>query len=1825
MPISSLTTRAAKPTRNGVPRFWPRARPAVTAFSVVFFVGLFGASDIQAQDSTHPAVTHVDQVIEDLFSRATRLENQGAYDQAAQQYLKAQDLILQRRRKNPEKRTVTPVDEALDWGIERAIAQRIRNLPKDGLKAYLLVAEPRAKAALVVARKTRDWSQLQSIVDRFPETKGGLEALSLLADMCLEQGQLKQAFEHYLKAADRYAQSPKTFKDQAHANFWAAARVAQLEGRSFAVQRVIDRARERQLKDCAQALSAWQAKNGAKADNKADNKADSKAGPKAEQAATLADIGLLEKTLDLPEPEMPDYIAQRSSAPRSYHGVVVDPKLKEFFVTDSKTVRCFRYIGHPRLQWQYTVATKGSEPERLEVLQLKPALARDRVVVSLNRNIPSKWQRRKAQAKDNKGAGAEKPKDNGEDDSDDDPDGDPDGDKPEDDDSKNDPDAKPKPKQEEKNRDPDNEFEVERAQNWRVIALNRNTGKVIWDSIKNDKFDDYSRNAEWMSAPVIDGQSLFVSVTVVENALHSYLLKISLEDGSIEWIADLGSRSPENHRGLVGPLPQPLVVRGQVYVASSMGLFFKVDGESGRVRWAYHYPVFPIRSQSTVVDEHRRFLVTPIYEIEDAGLVVLAPVDGPYLMAFNQQTGALAWQCERGDARTVQALDQGELLLIGRSVVVLDGRTGLVLRFRDLQEPILAPPLVGSNQWILPQSQGFLHLHPKTLQTAVMTKVSDSRSVGVLAALDRGRTLSISPAKIQVFASAERVRKQWSNPGEFESYLKTAELFVQRSQWPQAEQAVVKALKTNTGRKSVAPRLQALMLHLKVLSQKFFKSAPKDGTRLVQTRAILEQIEAAEQVFERSGSLNTSNELVELAQLKRRLGDAWSLSKWRDAPDVAVRCYQSLLNHPRSLQLAYESEASVDEEPATQITINSYAYAVIRLKQLMATHGAEVYQRYAKQARELAQKARKDRSREDMLDIIRRFPVSDSAAGLRLELASFYKARSLHSSASEQYELFLKEHPKEARVPEVLARLAETYHQRNRDMDARRALELLALNHPEAKIPTRGSKTVPALSYVRAFSRKLSRISEPWARARARETMGLEKPIRLSFRTQLDLSGNSPELVTTGPYGQHFGQFFLRKEGHLEAHWIEGGILNWTYGPLDPITADRAVWSQRDRLIVPQRNEVMALNVRTGELLWSKEFKPKAKAGPVFDSIQHVKVDEQRVFVLLENSELIALAGKTGKVLWRAKDPSPLAGSLAVADGLVVLPFNRPAGLSLIDAKTGKAQKRCFLSKSLRSEHRAVPVLAKDTALAQIGVMEVVACDIQTGQLLWHKKEPNLGSIRDLVVSQDEGLVAVLGAQNPGSLLAFRVLSLRTGQTRWSDDGRGHLGAFNANGSVSKIQKLVFGDNVLFSIRTSRLQSNEIWSQDLQTGKRNWAWQAPRRQIPYDVVEAAGQLFVPYGGSLYGSSLSVIAKGSGRTVGNHRVPGRRIFSAGAVAGSLVVVSDKGYFGFSRHDSEQLAQEIVELLQAMQAPAQAKDPLLKALLADRLQRADRLKPAVKVLAQALLSESLKPDAYRRLWSQLTALLEAQIERQRPKMKIRKLTKPASIDGELNDWWREWSSVELSGPVHVLPIQPKAGEKIGLWKGQEDLSARLYMAYDKHNFYFALDVRDTDLRPYDADSDDWIGDCLLICIDTMNDGSSSYNRDDILLSLALTKPRKKGKKKDPQGQPQKKRRRPEGKYFVKRKEDNSGAIYECKVPWSMFKDKGADLREGKGPPKGFTFGFNIVLTDDDGDRGQKGKARGAVKMLSWTPSLRLHTLKNRLWQGFIPKYFGKITLD
>ncbi len=283
-------------------------------------------------------------------------------------------------------------------------------------------------------------------------------------------------------------------------------------------------------------------------------------------------------------------------------------------------------------------------------------------------------------------------------------------------------------------------------------------------------------------------------------------------------------------------------------------------------------------------------------------------------------------------------------------------------------------------------------------------------------------------------------------------------------------------------------------------------------------------------------------------------------------------------------------------------------------------------------------------------------------------------------------------------------------------------------------------------------------------------------------------------------------------------------------------------------------------------------------------------------------------------------------------------------------------------------------------------------------------------------------------------------------------------------------------------------------------------------------------------------------------------------------------------------------------------------------------------AINVLNRALLSESLLEGngAEKRylLSHLLDGIKEENMKERVPRIVSHRFTEAPAIDGDLSDAWDVSSRIQLNSPKELGTIPGPT--QIRDWEGEEDLSAVLYTGWDEKYFYFALDVSDDVLYPYDRDAEYWKGDCLIIGLDPTNDQGYQQHGNDQLMTLALTIPKrnKLDKRKDKDGQDQEgdededEGRKPDGLFSVKKKEDDSGAIYEVGLPWKSFS---SSVRQGP-PPLGLTFGLSLLLTDDD-------TGQGATKTLSLNPChlLPRNQKNSPVWRFIIPYFFPKVTLE
>ncbi|MCX7767196.1 MAG: GDSL-type esterase/lipase family protein, partial [Candidatus Sumerlaeia bacterium] len=179
------------------------------------------------------------------------------------------------------------------------------------------------------------------------------------------------------------------------------------------------------------------------------------------------------------------------------------------------------------------------------------------------------------------------------------------------------------------------------------------------------------------------------------------------------------------------------------------------------------------------------------------------------------------------------------------------------------------------------------------------------------------------------------------------------------------------------------------------------------------------------------------------------------------------------------------------------------------------------------------------------------------------------------------------------------------------------------------------------------------------------------------------------------------------------------------------------------------------------------------------------------------------------------------------------------------------------------------------------------------------------------------------------------------------------------------------------------------------------------------------------------------------------------------------------------------------------------------------------------------------------------------------------KPLRIDGCLADW---------EPNTQPLKINRKENIVFGFtdWAGEEDVSARVYTAWDKNYFYLAAEVEDTKLSFPCTGFHIYNNDGIEIYFDIDHEGDAeiqSYNQDDFQYAVSLSE----GKELVwcyQLGGPSKKslakiNTKPTQSETLSRKQF-TGYILETAIPLSELK-----LKRSKGK----LIGFNVGVNDDD----------------------------------------------
>lgn len=652
---------------------------------------------------------------------------------------------------------------------------------------------------------------------------------------------------------------------------------------------------------------------------------------------------------------------------------------------------------------------------------------------------------------------------------------------------------------------------------------------------------------------------------------------------------------------------------------------------------------------------------------------------------------------------------------------------------------------------------------------------------------------------------------------------------------------------------------------------------------------------------------------------------------------------------------------------------------------------------------------------------------------------------------------------------------------------------------------------------------------------------------------------------------------------------------------------DRLAVAVGGHIVIATFDRLLALDATSGALRWAYSLSQdspltEAEIALPAPGLRVRRRDERRRVVSLAAShDAIFAAVSGGKVFaltlvgerrWARELGSVERAVFLLARGLhadgdqVWVVAEHPAGLYALDQADGSGGPKVMLSGRAQ---RITDLPAYDAANGRLylilGDRAVSALDLRAGRELW-RTPIDFGISRVLVghegkhcyvlpdsFAQDVQIISL----DPTSGRVRRRRSLRTGSL---------ADAAAAPGVVYLAEKDTDNDLVIQALDPDTL------------GMR---WRTVPLRLFNPSALAVSAEFVAISGRHAGEAAGVLVDAStGKIAGDVKPPGVTRVSV-ALRGDLFCLSaDRGIHAYGPVDREQLGQRIAVL-----AARHAKgDRAAAAPLAGALYQRGDDQQAVDLLAKALADEDLPLDAYAALKDQLNSIRESLAAERPPVLVARRFETPPNIDGAIDEPWRPDHAAHLDSAAHIDEVQGRPAAE-SRWKSRTDLSAVLYAGWDDKHFYFAVDVNDDIHRTYTSQRDTWVGDGLIISIDCDNDGGFGYafNGRDLLLTLALTsKDERKQEDEDEDDSPK-------GAYRVRRKDDSSGTIYECAIPWKYM---------NMAPPRpGQRLGFNATITDDDGDR--------ASKAVSWTPGMILDRDRAMMIRGFTPAWFGDVLLE
>jgi outer membrane protein assembly factor BamB len=1372
-----------------------------------------------------------------------------------------------------------------------------------------------------------------------------------------------------------------------------------------------------------------------------------------------------------------------------------------------------------------------------------------------------------------------------------------------------------------------------------------------------------------LSAPVLIGGGVVLTAIVrVQDEVQVLAVHLDLA-GALSWCTSIGSFRSSNYLGQVAAACPPLAVGTRIFIPSNLGVVAALDSADGAVLWIQEYPRLSPSGREEAVQERSRWSVNPL--VAGGGGILCAPQDSDLLISFAPEDGSIRWRIPRDRHSTLIGADAERAYLGGPAVAAVRlagaeaGATDWSFRL-PAGETSLGRAVLRGDRLLVPGNVALVELEARSGKV-LSTTLWDFRGGGGNILL-QGDFLAVSgPGEFMVYDSREQALKRAARLPEEEKLLLTAKLALKCGRPAEAFEALAEWDRMGPAEPGANSPIYRLRFEVAEIAnhrlERFggSREVPEaEIAALHRYRVLLEPlperkiIAAIQAAAGRRSAADFPGAIASL-ELALRLeipATPYPVNDFLTIP--AIEAIRDQLTGIRTAgpegaaafagfeargQEVLREARRIGTQPTFRRVIDWYPFTRAAQEASLDLADYLLNQQNAGEAIRC------------LLDLLRDNPQVPEYSTVKLRVSDLLMDGHRNSEARKVLQDLLRERAEE----KVLDPGPERFNSVTapREKETVRELVTRRLADPRLEM-TRGDELVP-----------------------------LRFPLRMRWRAPASLTPVSRSfLAPEGPRPAHLaGMFFTQSREVIECRRVDDGFPLWTVNltlvpgfsqglgasPFAPASQYQLVSRfEGDLLLLKNQRNLLAVDSRNGRVAWHKPFgrvedlaeetggdgreaaeglltprkdKGRGRILPLAEMVRGFTSGSEGVFVTSSQRRIRAF-NADGSLRWERSiefEPAPDAPPVLEGDNLAVWQEG-PLQVHFFDPATGEPRSRITLEKAADARFLPgqKPIIRQDGLALVPTTLAVYLVDLRRAELAGSfRGAGNLQRVWYFPSLEPDQMVIHLRTLGLPVLLGVDLRSLR---------------------EIWRYDKLPSKNDITLHHEGSRFyiisgQERDRWNLlalELRPASERGRW----LPVPVWPKEIPIGTFFPSMGQdrkvLFTQDAVVVPdpttssvlvfdkfKGTNRTFDLARPIIRFLrdkhevsqFAIDVIDGRMVVLAAGGDCAFdspTRPDDGSEQRERTLLVRRYLEKPDDWDNVGK--LASHLFLDGESQSAIRLLDRSLLSEGLpsieSPGKYQQLAFLLNGLKEeAEAQKtteQRATIPCRRFRTPPRIDGELNDPWNSTSRIAMRTLESVRAI-PAPGQGQDSWVGEEDLSADLYTGWDDEYFYFALDVQDSQIFPYDKGADFWKGDCLIIGIDPSGSGGFFQRSDLQLMTLALTVPKRKPPGKDGKDEDDEDKddetHKPRGFFSVKKKDDNSGAIYEVALPWSTFKsDDDPTLK----PKEGFRFGLSLLLTDDD-------SGRGATKTLSLNPCHLLPRDPKQIWHFLTPEYFPKVVLE